>query len=50
MINLSDSEVQFLTTASKGRGLLVISQDTRIPIEVMLRDEEKELFGNAGGR
>jgi type IV secretory pathway VirB4 component len=50
MINLSDSEIQFLTTASRGRGLLVISQDTQIPIEVLLREEEKELFGKAGGR
>lgn len=50
MINLSDSEIQFLNTASRGRGLLVISQDTRMPIEILLRDEEKELFGKGGGR
>lgn len=50
MINLSDSEIQFLTTASRGRGLLVISQDTRIPIEVLLWEEEKEIFGKAGGK
>ena len=50
MINLSDSEIQFLTTASRGRGLLVIGQDSRMPIEILLRDEEKLLFGKAGGR
>ena len=50
MMNLSESERQFLTTASKGQGLFVISQDTRLPIKVELREEEKELFGTAGGR
>ena len=50
MMNLSESEVQFLTTASQGQGLFVISQDTRLPIQVHLREEEKELFGSAGGR
>ena len=50
MMNLSESEVYFLTTASKGQGLFVISQDTRLPIQINLRDEEKELFGSAGGR
>lgn len=50
MMKLSESEMQFLTTASKGQGLFVISQDTRLPIHVHLREEEKELFGNAGGR
>ena len=50
MMRLSESEMQFLTTASKGQGLFVISQDTRLPIQVHLREEEKELFGTAGGR
>lgn len=50
MMNLSESEIQFLTTASRGQGLFVISQDTRLPIQIHLRDEEKRLFGNAGGR
>lgn len=50
MMNLSESERQFLTTASKGQGLFVISQDTRLPIKVELREEENELFGTAGGR
>ncbi|MBE6152746.1 MAG: DUF87 domain-containing protein [Firmicutes bacterium] len=50
MMNLSEYEVQFLTTASQGQGLFVISQDTRLPIQVHLREEEKELFGTAGGR
>lgn len=50
MMKLSESEIQFLTTASRGQGLFVINQDTRLPIQIHLRDEEKELFGNAGGR
>lgn len=50
MMNLSESEIQFLTTASRGQGLFVISQDTRLPIQIHLRQEEKELFGTAGGR
>lgn len=50
MMKLSESEMQFLTTASRGQGLFVISQDTRLPIQVKLRKEEKELFGNGGGR
>lgn len=50
MMNLSESERQFLITASRGQGLFVISQDTRIPIQVHLRDEEKLLFGDASGR
>ena len=50
MMNLSESEVQFLLTASKGQGLFVIGQDTRMPIQIHLREEEKKLFGNAGGR
>lgn len=50
MMNLSESERQFLTTASRGQGLFVISQDTRLPIQIHLREEEKNLFGNAGGR
>ena len=50
MMKLSESEVQFLTTASRGQGLFVISQDTRLPIQIYLRQEEKELFGTAGGR
>lgn len=50
MMNLSESEIQFLTTASRGQGLFVISQDTRLPIQIHLRQEEKNLFGTAGGR
>lgn len=50
MMKLSESEVQFLTTASRGQGLFVIFQDTRLPIQIHLRQEEKELFGTAGGR
>lgn len=50
MMNLSESEMQFLTTASRGQGLFVISQDTRLPIQIHLRQEEKDLFGTAGGR
>ena len=50
MMKLSESEMQFLTTASRGQGLFVISQDTRLPIQIHLRDEERELFGTAGGR
>lgn len=50
MMNLSESETQFLTTAGKGQALFVIGQDMRIPIQVHLREEEKILFGNAGGR
>lgn len=50
MMNLSESEVQFLTTASRGQGLFVISQDTRLPIQIHLRQEEKDIFGTAGGR
>ena len=50
MMNLSESEVQFLTTAGKGQGLFVIGQDTRMPIQIHLREEEKQLFGTAGGR
>lgn len=50
MMNLSESEKQFLTTASRGQGLFVISQDTRLPIQVQLMEEEKELFGTAGGK
>lgn len=50
MMNLSESEVQFLLTASKGQGLFVIGQDARMPIQIHLREEEKLLFGNAGGR
>lgn len=50
LMNLSESEKQFLTTASKGQGLFIISQDTRLPIQVQLRQEEKELFGSAGGK
>ena len=50
MMNLSQYETQFLTTASQGQGLFVIGQSTRLPILVHLRDEEKELFGTAGGR
>lgn len=50
MMNLSESEVQFLTTASKGQGLFIVGQDTRMPIQIQLREEEKTLFGDAGGR
>ena len=50
MLSLSESEKQFLTTASQGCGLFVIGQDTRLPIQVELRVEEKELFGSAGGK
>jgi len=50
MMNLSESEKQFLTTASRGQGLFVISQDTRLPIQVQLREEEDILFGSAGGK
>lgn len=50
MMNLSESEMQFLTTASRGQGLFVISQDTRLPIQIHLRQEEKDLFGTGGGR
>ena len=50
MMKLSESEMQFLTTASRGQGLFVISQDTRLPIQIHLRKEEKDLFGSAGGR
>ncbi len=50
MLKLSESEVQFLSTAEKGQALFIISQDTRIPIQVHLREEEKLLFGNGGGR
>lgn len=41
MMNLSESEIQFLTTASRGQGLFVISQDTRLPIQIHLREEER---------
>lgn len=50
MLSLSESERQFLTTASQGCGLLVFGQDTRLPIQVELRVEEQELFGTAGGK
>lgn len=50
MLSLSESERQFLTTASQGCGLLVVGQDTRLPIQVELRIEEQELFGTAGGK
>ncbi len=50
MLSLSESERQFLTTASQGCGLLVVGQDTRLPIQVELRVEEQELFGTAGGK
>lgn len=50
MLSLSESERQFLTTASQGCGLLVVGQDTQLPIQVELRVEEQELFGTAGGK
>ncbi len=50
MMNLSEFETQFLTTASQGDGLFVISQDTRLPVHIHLREEEELLFGTAGGR
>lgn len=50
MLNLSESEVQYLRTAGQGDGLFVIGQDTRLSVSIHLRDEEKELFGSGGGR
>lgn len=50
MLKLSESEMNFLTTAEKGQGLFVICQDTRLPVQILLREEEKKLFGDAGGR
>lgn len=50
MMKLSDSETHFLSTASRGQALFVVSQDTRIPINVYLREEEKNLFGRGGGQ
>ena len=50
MMNLSESETYFLTTAGKGQGLFVVGQDTRLPIQIHLREEEDLLFGTAGGR
>ena len=50
MMKLSDSETNFLSTASRGDMLFVMSQDTRIPIKIFLREDEKELFGTGGGR
>ena len=50
MMNLSESETQYLLTASKGEGLFIVNQDTRIPVNIELREEEKRLFGNGGGR
>ncbi|MDD4623786.1 MAG: ATP-binding protein [Bacilli bacterium] len=50
MMKLSNSETNFLSTASRGQALFVISQDTRIPIDIYLREDEKELFGSGGGR
>ena len=50
MMNLSESETYFLTTAGKGQGLFVVGQDTRLPIQIHLREEEYLLFGTAGGR
>lgn len=50
MMKLSESEMEFLTTASRGQGLFVISQDTRLPIQIHLRKEEEDLFGSGGGR
>lgn len=50
MMNLSESEVQFLTIAEKGEGLFSVGQSTRIPIHVNLREEERLLFGKASGR
>ncbi len=47
---LSENERRFLQTAGKGQALFVISHDKRIPIFIHLRPEEKELFGNGGGR
>jgi len=44
MMNLSESEIQFLTTASRGQGLFAICQDTRIPVQIHLREEEKDLL------
>lgn len=50
MLKLSESEIQFLSTAEKGQALLIINQDTRIPLQVHLREEEKKLFGSGAGR
>ncbi len=50
MMKLSESETNFLSTASRGESLFVISQDTRIPINIFVRDEELKLFGTGGGR
>lgn len=50
VMKLSDSETYFLSTASRGEALFVISHDTRIPISIFLREEEKALFGDAGGK
>lgn len=50
MMNLSESEKQFLTSAGRGQGLLVVGQDTRLPIQVHLRKEEEQLFGRGAGR
>lgn len=50
MMKLSEAEIQFLTTASRGECLFSINQDTRIQVQVHLRDEERLLFGDAGGR
>jgi Domain of unknown function DUF87. len=50
MINLSDSEKAFLTNADKGKGLLIINQHERMPIQVLLRKEELDLFGESGGK
>lgn len=50
LLNLSQSEVSFLTTASKGQCLLSISQDTKIPIQVYISEFDKALFGKGGGR
>lgn len=50
LLNLSQSEVSFLTKASKGQCLLSISQDTKIPIQVYINEFDKALFGKGGGR
>lgn len=50
MVNLTEPEVQYLLTSKKGQGLFMINQDLRLAININLRNEEKNLFGEGGGR
>ena len=50
LLELSESETQFLTVAGKGETLFIASHDIKIPLKIELRDEEAKLFGNGGGR